>query len=283
MCLTPNVLSSRPAARRNRGFTLIELLVVIAIIAILAAMLLPALSAAKKKAQGAYCLGNTNQLALGYIMYQGDYNDFLMAASDWIDGGTWLNFTTSDSNTNTAYLVGPGTAELIPSPNAKLLMSAYIKSPGTFKCPGDQVAAANGIRMRSYSMFQTAGAGSTSGLINGNGRIYFSAKKSSDLSSPGPVNILVFLDEHGDGINDGTFSCKYGEPVGQEQWQDLPATYHNRASSFSFADGHSEIYKWKEGRTTIPVLGNGDTTRWNGVNLIKSVDYEWVMDRAPFK
>jgi prepilin-type processing-associated H-X9-DG protein len=97
------------------------------------------------------------------------------------------------------------------------------------------------------------------------------------------VNCFVFLDEHGDGINDATFAMKYGEAPGQEQWQDLPATYHNRNSSFSFADGHSEIIKWHDPRTIVPVLGTGDSTRWNGIVLNRSVDYEWMMEHAPYK
>jgi prepilin-type N-terminal cleavage/methylation domain-containing protein/prepilin-type processing-associated H-X9-DG protein len=269
----------RPGSGRS-GFTLIELLVVIAIIAILAAMLLPALSSAKKKAQGISCVNNTKQLTLGWIMYQGDNSEYLMSASTWIDGGTYMDFQVSTYNTNTTVLVGPSQV----TPAAPLLMSQYVKSPGPFKCPGDTVKAQNGDRIRSYSMFQSVGAGGGAGqFINGNGRTYISAKKTADLSSPGPVNCLVFLDEHGDGINDGSFACKYGEPAGQEQWQDLPASYHNRASSFSFADGHSEIHRWFDSRTVIPVLGNSDTTRWNWVNLIRSVDYEWVIDRAPYK
>ena len=280
MRLSPNVVPPYSAPRRNHGFTLIELLVVIAIIAILAAMLLPALSAAKRKAQGISCINNTKQLTLGYIMYQGDYAELLMDVSSWVDGKPYLDFTTSAANTNITQLVGP--SQTVPA--APLLMSAYVKSAGSFKCAGDQKSAANGVRVRSYSMFQSVGGGGSGGqFINGNGRNYFAAKKSSELGTPGPVNCLVFLDEHGDGINDAIFSCKYGEPVGAEQWQDLPASYHNRASSFSFADGHSEIHKWFDARTySYPVTGTGQTP-WNGVNLNRSADYEWVMDRAPYK
>ncbi len=271
MCSKPN-LSARPVCRR--GFTLIELLVVIAIIAILAAMLLPALAGAKRKAQGIACLSNTKQLTLGWIMYQGDSEEKLMPCASWVDVGDQLDFQYRTSNTNAAALVGTNS-----------LMSPYIKSPGVYRCPGDLKPAANGTRVRSVSMLQSVGAGGGSGqFINGSGRTYFSAKKTSDLSHPGPSEIAVILDEHGDGINDATFACKYGEAVGQEQWQDLPASYHNRCTSFSFADGHSEIHKWLDPRTyQYPVTGVAGNAPWNGMILITSRDYEWLMDHSPYK
>ena len=270
MCYKTNS-SARPV--RRRGFTLIELLVVIAIIAILAAMLLPALSAAKRKAQGIACLSNTKQMTLGWVMYQGDSEEKLMTAAAWLDTGDGLDFQYHTSNTNAAALVGTNS-----------LMTPYIRSAGVYKCPGDKMDAKNGPRVRSVSMMQSVGAGGGAGqFINGNGRTYFAAAKTSDLSHPGPSEITVILDEHGDGINDAVFACKYGEPVGQEQWQDLPASYHNRCTSFSFADGHSEIHKWLDPRTYQYLVTGTGLTPWNGTVLIKSVDYEWMMDHAPYK
>jgi hypothetical protein len=230
------------------------------------------LAKAKQKAHGIACLNNTKQLVLGYIMYQGDASEMLMRYDEWVGKKNGLDWLNNDDNTNSIYLIGTNK------------MAAYIKSVGSYKCPGDQRAAQNGPRLRSVSMFQTVGAGgnSASQLVNGNGLTYVSASKASQLNIPGPVNCLVFTDEHGDGINDGTFACKYGEPKTAEQWQDLPANYHNGCSSFSFADGHGEIHKWLDGRTfSFPVTGTA-ATPWNGAVLTGgSVDYEWVMQRAP--
>ena len=134
-------------------------------------------------------------------------------------------------------------------------------------------------------MMQSVGGG-TAQNQGGNGRNYISAKKSSELSTPGPVNVLVFLDENGDGINDGTFAFKCGFAAGSEAWQDLPATYHNRNSSFSFADGHSEIHKWLDGRTyqgAWQCIGDSTHIPWNGYALTKSADYEWVDDHLPYQ
>ena len=275
---SPNVIPSRRVSGFSAGFTLIELLVVIAIIAILAAMLLPALSKAKLKAHGALCTSNTRQLTLAWIMYQGDEQEKFMTIGSWIDPTDGLDFGIHTSNTNGAVLVG-----------ATSLMSPYIKSPGVYKCPGDKVNAKNGERVRSYSMMQSlTGGGNPSGattgqFFNANGHNYFTAFKSGDLKSPGPSSTLVFLDEHGDGINDAVFAMKYGKAQGSEEWQDLPASYHNRVTIFSFADGHSESKKWNDPRTySWPVMGNG-LAPWNGVSLNRSVDYEWMMERCPYK
>jgi hypothetical protein len=108
--------------------------------------------------------------------------------------------------------------------------------------------------------------------------------KMSDLNNPGPVNVFVMLDEHPDSINDAIFAFNPGSLSGQETWRDLPASYHNKAGCFSFADGHSEIHKWMDGRTAQPVTHKQWANLYpGGYNVQVSVDYEWLNQRMPFR
>jgi prepilin-type N-terminal cleavage/methylation domain-containing protein len=276
---------------RAQGFTLIELLVVIAIIAILAAILLPALAAAKERARAAGCLSNTRQLMLGWLIYADDNDDALMAAGSWVagsmDGATTPGqpWTTADS-ANTDLLMDP----------TKSLIAPYIKSPGVFKCPADTYTSpANpDPRVRDYSI--NAGIGGKVGTIGGNfdpdtganDRNYIqdtTGKKMSVLTHPGPVNVWVMLDEHPDSINDGEFQFRPGYPPSQFQWQDMPGSFHNGACCLSFAEGHSEIHKWMDGVTKQQVKmmfkwweTSGATTKL----APKSVDYWWMNQGMPY-
>ncbi len=242
----------------TQAFTLIELLVVIAIIAILGALLLPALSKSKLKAQGIYCMNNHRQLALAWRMYAEDNNDRLPYASDygpdpkenqyaWVRG--LMNFDPANrSNWDIE-------ENLVKSP----LWSYCGKNASIWRCPADHssvtVAGEVKPRVRSMSMnFWFGGFGGDDGKLSGGGwKLYF---KMTDLIDPGPVNTWLLLDMRQDSIDIGNFATDmkgWPDLPAANAFYDLPGMYHHRACGFSFADGHSEIHKWLDART-MPAL-----------------------------
>jgi prepilin-type processing-associated H-X9-DG protein len=216
---------------------LIELLVVIAIIAILAALLLPALSKAKVKAQATYCMNNEKQMTLAWLIYADDYNQkFVPNVGDgqgtyYNQSDSWCygNVNVMPDETNTTYL-------------ANSLLGPYTKSFGIYKCPADPGVPAGTPRVRSISMngfMNGMGGGTVAGFEN--------FLKASDLAANGgPSQWFVFLDEKPVSINDEYFEVRMAQatPVSIVM-NDWPSQVHGGACGFGFADGHAEIHKWK--------------------------------------
>jgi prepilin-type N-terminal cleavage/methylation domain-containing protein/prepilin-type processing-associated H-X9-DG protein len=240
------------AFHRKQGFTLIELLVVIAIIAILAAMLLPALARAKAKAQTTACLNNQKQLQLCWQMYADDNGDRIIpnlqnpptTASGWILG----NMHNVNDATN-IILIRTG------------LLFYYNNAIGIYHCPAD-VKPYNGInvRLRTYSMnCYMAGLdiGSEKQGLTG----YHVNKKTTEIKHPNPSNAFVFTEEAEFSIDDGHFGFSPDGSPNQGPvniWYNVPASYHNGAN-FSFADGHVSFRKWMDGTTkTIAAIAATD-------------------------
>ncbi|MBC8096065.1 MAG: prepilin-type N-terminal cleavage/methylation domain-containing protein [Akkermansiaceae bacterium] len=227
---------------RKRGFTLVELLVVIAIIAILAALLLPALSGAKERAHRITCLNNQKQLGLAWEMYSGDASGKLVL-NDWD-----LSTSTPRSPSN-SWVVGNCAVDSDPATITGGTLYPYVKNAKVYQCPAHNISIQGTRlpRLRSFTLSCYLGGPETD-TQNWNVKPVY---RMSEIRSTSRT--LTFLDEDDLTLDDGHFLY----PNNAGNWYNVPGWRHQNGTVLAFADGHTEYWKWKSRRPNTTAFQTG--------------------------
>jgi hypothetical protein len=247
------------------AFTLVELLLVIAVNAILAALILPSFSQAKSEALGFVCMGNTKQMAVAWRMYSEDNHDTLV--TNGASPSCWYcnDWETLDDRSD------PNNWDSDTYIRASVLWPYCGKSTAIWHCPGDHSVA---FPPDDYVLHPGGHPIPRIRSISMDGAVGFFVWKMSGLTRPGPAQTFVFLDEREDSINDGYFNVS-GSP---DFLNDFPASYHLQSAGINFADGHSEIHRWRDSRTMPPISPRDITL---GVHTPGNQDAAWLSQHSP--
>ena len=258
-------LAQKPAQNADTAFTRIELATVLAVLALVTLLLIPALARSRANDHSFQCQNNLRQLISGWRMYAADNGDRLTESMYWVSG--FMQLGNNAGNTNILLI-------------QQCKLWPYVKSLPTFRCLADQsYNSYGGVRVprtRSYSMNQAINNSSPQWQAT-TYRVYY---KYSDIVAPTPAGLWALVDEHPDSINDGGFAVNMYQQGATAVWQDGPANYHEGSCGFSFADGHTEMHRWKDPRTFLGLPVTYSIPFTYGISQPNSPDIAWVQART---